>query len=100
MNSLTCTIQRQITERKLKTLFKKKELPENLIEEESKEAISAKLNNFANLLGLNPFGSNGKLIQKLAPISNADIQSILILYPTSYECMDNQFQPRSLLLWT
>jgi len=73
MNSLARAIQRQITERKLKTLFKKKELPENLIGEESKEAMSAKLNSFANLLGLNPFGSNGKLIQKLAPISNADI---------------------------
>ena len=100
MNSLARAIQRQITERKLKTLFKKKELPENLIGEESKEAMSAKLNSFANLLGLNPFGSNGKLIQKLAPISNADIQPILVLCPTSYECMDNQCQPRSLLLWT
>lgn len=93
MNSLARAIQRQISERKLKTLFKKKKCPENLVGEESKEAISAKLNNFANLLGLNPFGSNGKLIQKLAPISNNDIQPILVLCPISYECMDIQCQP-------
>ena len=100
MNSLARAIQRQISERKLKTLFKKKELPEDLIGEESKEAMSAKLNSFATLLGLNPFGSDGKFIQKLAPVSNNNIQPILVLCPTSYECMDIQCQPRSLLLWT
>ena len=62
--------------------------------------MSAKLNSFATLLGLNPFGSDGKFIQKLAPVSNNNIQPILVLCPTSYECMDIQCQPRSLLLWT
>src|SRR6266508_6901389 len=73
---------------------------ENVSDIEDQSVGNAKLNSFANLLGLNPFGSNGKLIQKLAPISNADIQPILVLCPTSYECMDNQCQPQSLLLWT
>src|SRR6266498_5623728 len=67
---------------------------ENVSDIEDQSVGNAKLNSFANLLGLNPFGSNGKLIQKLAPISNADIQPILVLCPTSYECMDNQCQPQ------
>ena len=100
MNSLTRAIQRQTNERKFKTLFKKKEIPEDLIGEDSKEAISIKLNSFANLLGLNPFRPDGKLIAKLAPVSNQNIQPVLVLCPTSYECMDIKCQPRSLLLWT
>ncbi len=100
MNSLARAIQRQTNKRKLKTLFKKKEISEDLMGEESKEMLSIKLNSFANLLGLNSFGPNGELIQKLAPVSNHDIQPILVLCPTSYECMDIECQSRSLLLWT
>ncbi len=98
MTCLSHTIQRQTNQKKLKTLFKKKEVPEDLIGEESKEMLSMKLNSFANLLGLNPFEPNGKFIQKLSPVSNENIDPVLVLCPTSYECMDNECQPRSLLL--
>ena len=100
MNCLAHAIQKHTHEKRLKTLFKKKEIPIELIGIESREIISIKLDSFANMLGLNPFGSNGQLIRKLQPVSDNDIQPILVLCPKSYECMDGKCKPRCLLLQT
>ena len=82
----------------MKSLFTKKEMPEDLMGAEATELTSNKLNAFANLLGLNPYGPDGKFLQKLYPISKDSIEPILVLCPTSYKCMDGNCQPRSLLL--
>jgi len=63
-----------------------KSIPENQITTK----IGTKLNDFANLLGLNSFGSDGRLIQRLQPISKKEIQAILIICPPSNSCSDNK----------
>jgi hypothetical protein len=50
--------------------------------------IGTKLNNFADLLGLNPYGSNGRIIQRLQPISKKEIHAIMIICPPSNVCSD------------
>ena len=52
--------------------------------------LGTKLNNFADMLGLNPYSSNGKLIKRLQPISKKDIQPIIILCPPSFSCSDKK----------
>lgn len=49
------------------------------------------------MLGLKPYGSNGKLIKKLQPISKKDIQPIIILCPPSFSCSDKKCKGRSIL---
>jgi hypothetical protein len=100
MNALSGSIQKNTTKKKLKSLFKPDEMPEDLLGEEATELTSIKLNAFANLLGLNPYGSDGKFKQKLYPISNQSIEPLLVICPTSYCCMDNGCEPRSLLMLT
>ncbi|KAF8816586.1 hypothetical protein BYT27DRAFT_7076963 [Phlegmacium glaucopus] len=69
IKSLACEVQKQTTEPKLKTLFKKSDnhrlIPNN--------QIITKLGTRLNILGPNSFGSDGKLVQKLLPISKKDI---------------------------
>ena len=59
--------------------------------------IGTKLNNFADLLGLNSFGSDGKVIQKLQPISKKEIQAIMIICPPSNVCSDIKCQGHAIL---
>ena len=61
-----------------------KSLPENQLI----TSIATKLNNFANLLGLISFGSDGRPIQRLHPISKKEIQAIMIICPPSNVCSD------------
>jgi hypothetical protein len=84
----------------MKTLFTMDEMPEDLLGDEATELTSMKLNAFADLLGLNPYNSDGTFHQKLYPISNESIEPILVLCPTSYQCMDGECDPRSLLMLT
>ncbi|KAF8804004.1 hypothetical protein BYT27DRAFT_7108192 [Phlegmacium glaucopus] len=92
MNALSHAIQQKTNQKKMKSLFKQNEMPDDLTGSEARELMSIKLDSFANLLSLNPFGPNGQLIKKLCPISNDNIQLILVLCPTSCECMDGACQ--------
>jgi uncharacterized Zn finger protein (UPF0148 family) len=100
MNALSQAIQQKTNQKKMKSLFTKDERPSDLTGSEARELLSIKLDSFANLLGLNPFGEDGKLIQKIYPISNDEIQPILVLCPTSYVCMDGECEAHSLLMLT
>ncbi len=100
MNVLSKGIQKKLTAKKMKSLFTKEGRPEDVMGAEATELTSIKLNDFANFLGLNPCGPNGKILQKLYPISKASIVPVLVLCPTSYKCMDASCQPRSLLMLT
>ena len=59
--------------------------------------IGTKLNNFAGLLGLNSFGSDGNVIQKLQSISKKEIQAIMIICPPSNVCSDIKCQGHAIL---
>ena len=98
MNVLSHSIQQKITKKRMKSLFKTDEMPEDLFGDEATELTSTKLNAFANLLSLNPYDSDGIFQQKLYPISNESIEPVLVLCPTSYQCMDGACEPRSLLM--
>ena len=100
INALSQSIQRKISKKKMKTLFKADEIPADIAGDESIELISSKLNDFADLLGLNPYNSDGTFKQKLYPISDSSIEPVLVLCPTSYQCMDAECDPRSLSMLT
>ena len=100
MNVLSHSIQQNITKKRMKSLFTADEMPEDLLGDEATELTSIKLNAFADCLGLNPYNSDGVFQRKLYPISNESIEPILVLCPTSYQCMDGECQPRSLLMLT
>jgi len=100
MNVLSHSIQQDITKKRIKSLFTADEMPEGLSGEEATKLTSIKFNAFADCLGLNPYNSDGIFQQKLYPISNESIEPILVLCPTSYQCMDGECQPRSLLMLT
>src|SRR5258708_21867993 len=93
-------IQNNTTKKKMKSLFKTDEMPQDLLGDETTELTSIKLNAFANFLGLNPYDSDGIFQQKLYPITRDSIEPILVLCPTSYQCMDGACEPRSLLMLT
>jgi len=61
-------VEKQTPKPKFKTLFKQSENLKSLPENQIITIIGTKLNNFADLLGLNSFGSDGRLIQRLQPI--------------------------------
>jgi hypothetical protein len=98
MNILSHSIQKNTTKKRMKSLFKMNEIPDDVLGEQATELTSIKLDAFAKLLGLNPYDSDGIFQQKLYPISNESIEPILILCPTSYQCMDGACEPRSLLM--
>ncbi|KAF8803178.1 hypothetical protein BYT27DRAFT_7110632 [Phlegmacium glaucopus] len=100
MNALSHAIQWDTNDKRMKSLFKQNEMPDDLTGSEAKEIMTIKLDSFVNLLGLNPFGPNGQPIKKLCPISNDGIQPILVLCPKSYECMDGACEPCSFLVLT
>jgi hypothetical protein len=81
IKSLAREIQIQTTNAKFKTFFKKSDVLPSLPETEVIDKLGIKLNAFANMLGLKAYGSDGKLIKKLQPISKKEIQPILILCP-------------------
>jgi hypothetical protein len=100
MNVLSHSIQNNTTKKKMKSLFKTDEMPQDLLGDEATELTSIKLNAFANFLGLNPYDSDGIFQQKLYPITKDSIEPILVLCPTSYQCMDGACEPHSLLMLT
>ncbi len=51
----------------------------------------------ADVLGLNSFGSNGQLIQKLQPISKTEIEPILMICPLSSICSAKKCERRGIL---
>ncbi|KAF8809167.1 hypothetical protein BYT27DRAFT_7285400, partial [Phlegmacium glaucopus] len=68
MNALSHAIQQNTIEKKLKSLFKQNEMPDDLTGSEARELMSIKLDSFQNLLGLNPFGPNGQPIKRLSTL--------------------------------
>ena len=80
----TYNIQKNTAKKRMKSLFKMNEIPDDLLGEQATELTSIKLDAFAKLLGLNPYDSDGIFQQKLYPISNESIEPILIVCPTSY----------------
>ena len=59
--------------------------------------VGTKLNDFAELLGLNSFQSDGRLIQRLQPISKKEIQPVMIICPPSNACSDKKCRGRAIL---
>jgi len=90
IKSLGREIQKKTTDKKFKTLFKKSDSLNSISENQIISTLGTKLNSLANVLGLNSFGSDGKLIQKLQPISKTEIQPILIICPLSSVCSDKK----------
>lgn len=64
------------------------------------DKLGIKLNAFANMLGLKAYGSDGKLIKKIQPISKKEIQPILILCPPYFFCSDKKCNGHSILQLT
>ena len=63
------TVEKQTPKPKFKTLFKQSENLRSIPENQIITNIGTKLNNFADLLGLNSYGSDERLIQRLQSIS-------------------------------
>jgi hypothetical protein len=97
IKSLAREVQKQTTEPKLKTLFKKSDNHRLIPNNQIITKLGTKLNGLADILGLNSFGSDGKLVQKLLPISKKDIQPILIICPVSSVCSDINCRGRAIL---
>ena len=97
IKSLAREVEKQTPKPKLKTLFKQSENLKLMPENQITINIGTKLNNFADLLGLNSFGSDGKLIQRLQPISKKEIQAIMIICPPSNVCSDIKCQGHAIL---
>ena len=85
---MACEVEKQTPKPKFKTLFKQPENSKSIPENQIITNIGTKPNNFADLLGLNSFGSDGRLIQRLQPISKKEIQAIMIICPLSNVCSD------------
>ena len=81
IKSLACEVEKQTPKPKYKTLFKQSENLKSLPDNQIITSIGTKLNNFADLLGLNSFGSDGRPIQRLQPMSKKEIQAIMIICP-------------------
>ena len=84
-----------------KTLMKHKELPQNLNNDMLVTPIATKLDSMASVLKLEPkFSKSGKLIinnkNKLAIISQHEITTVHVIYPTSMECEDLNCKPFAL----
>jgi len=90
-------VEKQTPKPKFKTLFKQSENLKSLPENQIITIIGTKLNNFADLLGLNSFGTDGRLIQRLQPISKKEIQAIMIICPPSNVCSDVKCQGCAIL---
>jgi len=73
IKSLAREVQKQTTRPKFKTLFKKSESLNLISNNQIITKIGTKLNDLTDLLGLNSFGNDGQLIQKLLPISKKEI---------------------------
>jgi hypothetical protein len=97
IKSMACEVEKQTPQPKFKTLFKLSEILKSLPENQIITNLGTKLNNFADLLVLNPFGSDGRLIQRLQPISKTEIQAIMIICPPSNVCSDIKCQGRAIL---
>jgi hypothetical protein len=97
MKSLAREVQKQTTAPKFMTLFKKSENQNLIPENQVITRVGTKLNGLADILGLKSFGSDGRLIQKLQPISKKEIQPILIICPSSNTCSDKKCRGRAIL---
>ena len=82
INSLTCEVQKQTTKAKFQTLFHTSEPLHLIPDSQIISRPSAKINDFVEILGLNSYGSDRKLIQKLYLVSKTEIQPILIILST------------------
>ena len=71
-------------------MFKQSENLKSIPESQITTRVGTKLNDFADLLGLNSFGSDGKLIQRLQPISKKEIEPVMIICPPSNACSDKK----------
>ena len=97
IKSLAREVQKQTTRPKFKTLFKKSESLNLIFNNQIITKIGTKLNDLTDLLGLNSFGNDGQLIQKLLPISKKEIQPILMICPSSNVCSDKKCQGHAIL---
>ena len=97
INSLACEVQKQTTKKQFKTLFQTSEALQSIPDTQVITRVSTKLNGFINLLGLNSFGTDGKLIRKLYPVSKKEIQPILIICPPSNTCSNKKCRGRGIL---
>ena len=97
IKSLAREVQKQTTRPKFKTLFKKSESLNLISNNQIITKIGTKLNDLTDLLGLNSFGNDGQLIQKLLPISKKEIQPILMICPSSNVCSDKKCRGRAIL---
>ena len=100
IKSLAHEIQRQTTETKFKTLFKKSDVLKSLPDTEVINVLGTKIIGLTDVLGLKAYGDNGKLIKKLQPISKKAIQPIRIICPPSFNCSDKKCNGRSILQLT
>ena len=97
INSLTREVQKQTTKAKFQTLFHTSEPLHLIPDSQIISRLSAKINDFVEILGLNSYGSDRKLIRKLYPVSKTEIQPILIICPPSNTCSNKTCQGRAIL---
>ena len=90
IKSLAREVESKTPKQKFKTLFKQSENFKSIPESQITTRVGTKLNDFADLLGLNSFGSDGKLIQRLQPISKKEIEPVMIICPPSNACSDKK----------
>ena len=79
------------------SLFRPEETMSQLNDDQVTSSIGLKLNGLAKNLNLHPYNKKGKFVGKLKPISDENIEPILIICPISMECMTGTCQPRAIL---
>jgi hypothetical protein len=79
------------------SLFRPEETMSQLNDDQVTSSIGLKLDGLAKNLNLHPYNKKGKFVGKLKPISDENIEPILIICPISMECMTGTCQPRAIL---
>lgn len=73
----------------------------DMIDDEGRaRALGLKLDLLAKLLKLYPCNKKGKFVGKIKPISNRDIQPVLMICPDAVVCETDTCNPRSLVQYT
>ena len=93
MKALAKAMTNQL-QKKTQTLFKNSEQSSN--EDHMVISLGKKLDSLAKLLGLFPYNKKGKFKGKLQPVSQSEIQPVLMICPDTAVCQSSDCNPRSL----
>jgi hypothetical protein len=96
LKHLARTVQSKLGTRK-NEVFRRQDISKEMSDDQVLAVTTTKLVSLAQILQFYPLDNNGNFLGKLKPISQESIQPVLMICPTSVQCMKPTCNPRSLL---